>query len=844
MGIENQNKKVTPGTATSSLAGRLTSVHFLRTLGDGANEPETCSPAVLGPINGMSAGLDLTAQGKEAPGMFGQEAGMESSREGAAVNLTSTNREETQRRSFAIAAALGLLMVIGSLFGMSQTAKADETSYPVRLCSPERYDPNGVPQGTYNSNVGTGTKVFNKPAAGSISYTSLTTGPNSWGLADVIYRCGFKNNSQANVSNYGMMFFKSGVGLLNEGDEAGVEFVAPAGEEIQAIGVKGRAMLPPDPYSSQGGISNGGTRLKVDFVNPQGSTSLGVPTTTYGAQGVGAGTAQHTAAVRLGLICDPFNSATICVGGIGEVALVNDVILTLGDPTPPSVTLGTSPLTNGEWGRGTQQIQFTARDQQSGLRETYVYVDNQLISKKTYQCSTITGEYSGGFTGTMARQYKPCPQDAQTETVTIDTTKFGDGIHTIKACARDFARWSPYWNNDQMGPEQCTTAREIRIDNSAPSAPEQAEAINTRIPRAVNPYDVSWSDPGSGDKGSPIHEVRYEVVNQVGNEVVSSTTVDNGSTSQAPANTDQANNIEHIPTLQTPLGQGEFKLQMRLVDSVGHVSKATEVPLSYSCDNSGGTPLPQANIAMGLVETGENEETATEFLALDQGEKSTVVGKVRGPGQMPINGADVCINAKPVVDPQLQLLTSVDTNGNGNYSSPLNPGPSRNLLTVFRQGHRETWSDPVSTAVTVAPTLSTTLRGGDMKWYKNEKKAKVRTGKIAWFKGIIPPPYNDKVVVVLQGKPAGTSDNNYRAFRRYRTRFGGKFRMRNVFYNTSKTGKKAFLTIRAQVRNQVGYPYREGDSQEMTLVVLPKKSKSVKKVKKGKKSGNKAGKRK
>ncbi len=745
--------------------------------------------------------------------------------QGVVVKIESENREEASRRSFVYAATIGFLAIVIAMIPMVGSANADETSYPVRLCSPQYYTGDGYPHNTFNGGLGTNTKVFKKAANGTITYGSVDLGPTSWTLMDVALQCGSGNGNQAGIPNFGMRLFKDGTGLLAEGEEGGLEFVAPPGEEIQQLGLSGKALKANDPASTQGGIANSGVKLKMDFVEPQGQTVTAVPNQTYGIVPIGASLAQHSNKLRLSLVCDPANSATICIGGLGEIVNLNNLVLTLGDPTLPSVSLGSTPLTNGEWVKGTQQITFTAQDQQSGLRETYVYFDDKLVSEKTYDCNTITGEFTGGFAGTMAKSYKPCPQTVQNETVTIDTTLYGDGEHTIMVCARDFARWSTYWNNDQQGPKQCSTPRTVRIDNTAPSAPEEAAAISTRIPRSVNPYDVSWADPGTGDKGSPIHEVRYEVVNQVGNEVVSTTTVDNGANSQDAANTPSADNIDAIPTIQTPLAQGEFKLQMRLVDEVGHVSKATEVPLSYSCENSGGTPLPQANIAMGLIEPGENLETATEFLALDQGDKSTVVGKVRGPGQMPINGADVCVNAKPVVDPQLQLLSTTETNGNGNYTTPLPPGPSRNMLTVFRQGHRETWSDPVSTAVTVAPTLSTSLKGGATKWYKKEKKATIKTGKVAWFKGIIPGPYADKVVVVLQGKPAGTSDKNYRAFRRYRTRDGGKFKMRNVFYNNSKTGKKAFLTIRAQVRNQVGYPYREGDSQEMTLVVLPKKTK-------------------
>jgi len=142
---------------------------------------------------------------------------------------------------------------------------------------------------------------------------------------------------------------------------------------------------------------------------------------------------------------------------------------------------------------------------------------------------------------------------------------------------------------------------------------------------------------------------------------------------------------------------------------------------------------------------------------------------------------------------------------------------------VFRQGHREVWSDPVRTDVTVEPTLSTGLKGGTTAYERKQTKATVKSGTKVWFKGSIPGPYADKVVVVLQGKAAGTKA--WRAFRRYRTRSSGKYKVPNRFFNTSTTGRKAHLVIRTQVRYTVGYPYSQGNSQLLKLTILPKKKK-------------------
>lgn len=734
------------------------------------------------------------------------------------------------RRPFAVLAFLsGLVLAIVASAALPQLASAGPTEYPVRLCSPV-YPGNG---NTFNPGIGN-PSVYSRDSGGSIQ-NEMTMHGSNFTVWDPALRCGNRNSGEnTSVGSYGMRLLNASSSVWDENDEAGLQWVVPAGLSIRQVGMKGRALHPAGgPNDPQGGIGGGGTFLKFEFVG--GESKRWNPSPTYQSMnGFSASEVQNTSTYRLGIICDPVNSGTVCIGGQGENALINDLQFTVTDPIKPSITIGNSPIANSDWVSGSQNVTFTAEDNGSGLRETAVFVDDSLITEKTIGgCSIIDGTFAAGADSIkQATTWKPCTDDPVTDTVAIDTTKFGDGLHNLKVCARDFAGSSRHWNGDVKAAWTCAQDKEIKIDNTAPSAPETADAIDTRIPRAVNPNDVTWTNPGTEDGGSPIHAVAYNVVNQAGKTVVPPQVVTNGADSTVPANKPAADNIIHVPTLNTPQEAGEYSVQMNLIDSVGHVGKVAEVPVSYSCENSGGIPLPQADIAMGLVEPQEPTELAKDFLGLDQGEKSTVVGKVRGPGQMPINGADLCINAKPVVDPQLQLLNEATTNGNGNYTSPLTPGPSRNLLTVFRQGHRETWSDPVRTDVTVAPTLSTGLEGD---YGAVKTKVKVRSGQKVWFKGQIPGPYPDKVLVVMQGKAKGVGEDSdpksWRAFRRYRTRFGGKFTMPNRFYNTSKT-RKAHILVRSQVRNQVGYPYSEGDSQVLEVVILPKKSKKINKVKK------------
>lgn len=90
----------------------------------------------------------------------------------------------------------------------------------------------------------------------------------------------------------------------------------------------------------------------------------------------------------------------------------------------------------------------------------------------------------------------------------------------------------------------------------------------------------------------------------------------------------------------------------------------------------------------------------------------------------------------------------------------------------------------------------------------------VRNKGYATFSGGIPGPHNNHIVVVLQVE----SGKGWRAFRRYRTREGGRFKMR---YRFNRTLTPTTYVMRAQVRKQAAFPYEQGDSRMVRLRVLP-----------------------
>lgn len=695
-----------------------------------------------------------------------------------------------------VSLALVLLSVLGGAELTMPTASMGSGAYPVRLCSPEtfRSDGTGGTFGTGNTSIGS-LRTYTSDQ-GAISYGNV----GSWSIWNPALQCAAMNNTNPGQFNFGMHLFTDYEVGWKRGQGGGLEIVAPAGTTIGQVGFKARALLPPS-YGAQGGLAGGGTKMVWEFVgaaNSAGTSGQAVPSNaSFGSYG-GAGAVQGVSVYRIGQVCEAPNGASICFGP-GQSLLIQDLVVTLLDTVKPNVHLIDSSVSRGEWVSGKQSISYLVNDGESGIRQAQVFLDNNLIDTKDFPCSTVSGIGAGETNEPMAAKMTPCSTQLEGGTVTIDTRGYGDGEHQLKVCARDFASATTYWGQDTPSCVNTT----VRIDNTAPVAPEGLDAVSTRVPRSVVPDDIDWKNPGNGDPGAPIRESIYEIVNQDGKVVVPAQTVKVDGPASVSADSVHAENVEAIPTLKTPEQGGNFTLRTRLVDAVGHISGVSTVPLHYSCENAGGA-LPETNVALGLLRQGQDETAATARLALVQGDKAALLGRVRGPGGMPVDEAATCVDAKPVTDPQLETLARVDTDEEGEYRIPLPAGPSRNLVAVVRQGHRESWSDQALTRVRVRPGLKI-------------KRKRIKAGQMLHFTGKIPGPHADRVTVVLQAKVG----KGWQAFRYYRTGQQGRYHLRYRPRASGLTRPTKFV-VRAIVPLQSGYPYQPGSSSRRTIVIQPR----------------------
>ena len=164
-------------------------------------------------------------------------------------------------------------------------------------------------------------------------------------------------------------------------------------------------------------------------------------------------------------------------------------------------------------------------------------------------------------------------------------------------------------------------------------------------------------------------------------------------------------------------------------------------------------------------------------------------------------GAPLCVFEQVEDDPARRYLGLAYTDAAGRYRFAVSPGPNRTLRAVYRPGHRRLVAQ-ADVKTRVKPTL-------------RARKSVIHNGQVAHLEGQIPGPRNDDVVIVLQVRQG----KGWLAFRRYRTRGGGRFRAAYPFHRTTKTTTYEF---RAQLRESGGYPYLQGDSDPIALKVLPK----------------------
>jgi hypothetical protein len=570
----------------------------------------------------------------------------------------------------------------------------------------------------------------------------------------------------------------------------------------------------------------------------------------------------------------------------GNAADANSFVFTLADESPSQVSLTNgSPLMLGGWVHGGQTATYQFTELGSGIRVERVRIDGaeRFSIDHAGECNV---DFNGGI-GLFARSFQPCALAPSPigRGYTFDTASLADGGHTLQACAQDFAQWQGYngfggescdqraiytdntppgapsglvvtssdpnryldhfgaqfalppnhgspitkvhyevlnaagavvrpeqvftatnptgitgiegpakagdyrlrvWLEDQVGFTGPAVLAPIPHDTTPPAAPQVLSVISPATPRSAEGFDLRWQN--IVDAGAPIDAAHYEVLDGSGKAVVPSTAVG-------------GDNIQAVADLDTPGPAGRYQLRLWLSDAEGNVGAPVTAPLSYDCQRStvAGTQQMSANL------NGEVDQT------VQQGRGTTLIGSVRG-ASAAIATSPVCVFSRVETDAGRDFLGIALTDQGGGYRFPIPAGPSREVVAIHRDAHRQ-----LSAGVRLHTIVHPSLRA---------RSTTVHNGESAYFEGEIPGPHNDNVTIVLQVK----SGQGWLAFRRYRTRNDGHFEMTYPFRRTTRPTN---YEMRAQVREAGGYPYLEGDSDPITIRVVPGQAKAKKPAAKG-----------
>jgi hypothetical protein len=224
---------------------------------------------------------------------------------------------------------------------------------------------------------------------------------------------------------------------------------------------------------------------------------------------------------------------------------LRNVTLTIDDGYAPGAWITGGTLTDGGWRRGSQFVSFSGHDDGSGVRYGETTIDGGRVGLDEYPCAAtvIEGEL-------RATQMRPCYTDVS-GVLTIDTTRFSDGPHTLASCEFDFA-----------GVRACAPFRTVLIDNNPPGAPNGLQVAGGEAWRRTNDLTLEWTNPDQGP-ASPIAGAYYRLLGPGG--------YDSGAKNFVPGTW-----ITKIGGAQVP-GEGDWTVWVWLRDEAGN-----ENPSSYA----------------------------------------------------------------------------------------------------------------------------------------------------------------------------------------------------------------------------------------------------------------------
>jgi hypothetical protein len=222
-------------------------------------------------------------------------------------------------------------------------------------------------------------------------------------------------------------------------------------------------------------------------------------------------------------------------------------------------------------------------------------------------------------------------------------------------------------------------------------------------------------------------------------------------------------------------------------------SPAQTVTVDNSCTES--------SVPGGQEISAQFSKSDAETITVGYGSEAEVAGTLHDAAGDPIPGATICVKSQTLgVEPAALPVGTAKTDAEGRFSYPVAAGPDRELLIGYRHD-----SFQVARSVRYYAHAAPSLKANP---------PKLRNGRGVKLWGTLPEPSAGRRVVILQANVVGSK--RWITFQRSDTDAHGYF---STGYRFHSTTHKTDYRFRAVVPRQDHYPYVEGHSKPVVVVV-------------------------
>jgi hypothetical protein len=254
-----------------------------------------------------------------------------------------------------------------------------------------------------------------------------------------------------------------------------------------------------------------------------------------------------------------------------------------------------------------------------------------------------------------------------------------------------------------------------------------------------------------------------------------------------------------LDTGSFPFRDGANSVQVCASDfsTLGDPNTSCTAPQIVEVDSS----CTESPVAGGEVLSAQFAASNAEQVTVGYGKGAEVIGRLANNAGDPIPGATLCLRMQTIgIDREPAAVGSVKTDANGRYRYEVAAGPNREVIVGYRHDTAQVARE-VRYYAHARPSLKVST-------------PQIANGKRVRFWGQLPGPNGGGRVVVLQAGTVGSK--RWITFRRATADQRGIFR---AGYRFSSTTRRTRYHFRAVVPRQAGYPWVEGHSRPVEVLV-------------------------